>query len=95
MLKLFNLEAFKELPLVVLSKCLSSLYFNVAVILKRKAEGTQEYFHCSHKDYSRYFQVISKQGQEGGKANRRTNGPSYCPALFSHTNFCLSKGCLW
>lgn len=69
MLKPFNSEAFQELPLVVLSNCLSSLYFNVAVVLNRKGEGTQEYFHWSHQHYSRYFQVISKQGQEGGKAN--------------------------
>lgn len=55
MLKLFNLEAFKELPLVVLSNCLSSLYFNVAVVLKRKGEGTQEYFHKSQ----RLLQVFS------------------------------------
>lgn len=45
MLKLFSLEALKELPLGVLSKCLSSLYFNVVVVLRRKGEGTQEYFH--------------------------------------------------
>lgn len=69
MLKLFNLEAFKKLPLVVLSNCLSSLYFNVAVVLKRKGEGTQEYFHWTHKDYSTHVQVISDQGQEGAKAN--------------------------
>lgn len=54
---------------IVPSDCLSSLYFNVTVVLKRKGEGTQEYFHWSHEDYSRYFQVIFKQGQEDGEAN--------------------------
>lgn len=41
----------------------------MAMVLKRKGESTQEYFLWSHKDYSKYFQVISKQGQEEGEEN--------------------------
>lgn len=53
----------------------------MAVVVKRKGESTQ-YFNWSRKDYSKYFQVISKRGQEEGEEN---TGERIAHPIIQHT----------